>query len=301
MSVNSKIEWLKGSNGIHGATLNPFVGCSKISEACTNCYAEKMAWRLKNMGIPAYQNVVTDNGWTGKLATNRSQLGKLQRWKKPRRVFMCSMSDIFHEKADSRWIDDILDSCIASPQHTYIFLTKRPQNIEKIFPVCTGKQLDFLATKAWIGVTVENQQRADERIPILLQIPAAVRFVSIEPYLEYIDLENIDYGAPYPLKMAALSGYFANHNHMKLDWVICGGETGPRARPMHPDWVRSLRDQCVESGTPFFFKSWGEWGLNWLNDDEGNKIEGSEFIDHMGKKNAGRILDGQTWDQFPKG
>jgi protein gp37 len=150
----------------------------------------------------------------------------------------------------------------------------------------------------WLGVTAENQRRADERIPILLQIPAAVRFVSVEPMLGPVDLslsDGVDLSVSVGTGLKPGKSYLIN----SLDWVICGGETGPGARPMRLNWVRSLRDQCQTAGISFFFKAWGEYGPNWLNDDNG-KIEGSEWMDRMGKKAAGRLLDGRTWDEMPE-
>ncbi|NLL18809.1 MAG: DUF5131 family protein, partial [Clostridia bacterium] len=156
----------------------------------------------------------------------------------------------------------------------------------------------------WFGVTAENQARADERIPILMQIPAAVRFVSVEPMLGPVDLLSNDYLGGCINCEVCLDNPKTCINRAqdrKIDWVICGGETGPGARPMHPDWVRSLRDQCKEAGVPFFFKSWGDW----YPDGKGlyhapSAIFGDTVVHKLGKKAAGRLLDGQEWNQYPE-
>ena len=150
----------------------------------------------------------------------------------------------------------------------------------------------------WIGTTVENQARADERIPALLNIPARVRFLSCEPLLGPVDLKFTNHPEANNLDGYSRCGMDEKHDKI-MEWVIAGGESGPRARPMQADWVRSLRDQCDAAAVCFFFKQWGEYGPNWLNDDDGNKLPDSEWMDKLGKKNAGRVLDGVTWDEVP--
>jgi protein gp37 len=223
-------------------------------------------------------------------------------WKEPQRVFVNSMSDLFHPDVHDGFIYGAFMRMAKATQHTYIILTKRPQRMAQWF----AKNESFWdLPNVWIGVSVENQQAADERIPILILIPAVVRFVSCEPLLGPVDLAlsgTIPYSSPYST--------FGN----ELDWVIVGGESGAHARPMHPDWARSLRDQCQEANVPFFFKQWGEWQLT--DEREEMKQDGNErltsidvpgaigynkaWFRRVGKKNAGRLLDGRTWDEYPQ-
>jgi protein gp37 len=282
----TKIEWTEYS-------WNPVSGCTPISEGCQNCYAKRMANRLRGRcGYPADEPF--------KVTLHKDRLEEPLRWKKPRRVFVCSMGDLFHEDV-SRWMRfEVMDIILQAKQHTFLILTKRPANMKEFFEWYYSKAGRTIETikNLWLGVTAENQQRADERIPILLQIPAAVRFVSVEPMLGPVDLslsDGVDLSVSVGTGLKPGKSYLIN----SLDWVICGGETGPGARPMRLNWVRSLRDQCQTAGISFFFKAWGEYGPNWLNDDNG-KIEGSEWMDRMGKKAAGRLLDGRTWDEMPE-
>jgi protein gp37 len=243
MASNSKIEWCE-------ATWSPITGCSPVSEGCQNCYAKRMATRLKGRcGYPA------DDPF--KVTFHPDRLDQPLRWKKPKRIFVCSMGDLFHEDIDTEWIMRIFGRIYKLPQHTFILLTKRPENALSFCrecglmpsnmpsPCCSTPSGVEWPQNAWLGVTAENQQRADERIPILLQIPAAKRFVSVEPMLGPIDFEP-DY------ESACRFG-------QEIHWVICGGETGPGARPMQSNWARSLRDQCKGAGVPFFFKKHGDW------------------------------------------
>jgi len=236
----TKIEWCD-------ETINPIVGCSKISDGCQNCYAEKMAWRLKCMGVPKYQDVVDKNGWTGKIGVDMSVFDKLP--KTPKKIFVSSMGDLFHENVTDKQLDSIfaniaydafypISALFNKQPHTYLLLTKRPERI------ANSPHPEHFArwTNIWLGVTAENQKRADERIPTLLQIPAAVRFVSIEPMLEPVDLDDF-WGAP----------------GVGLDWVIVGPETGPGKRECKPEWIRDLYEQCQESGVPFFDKTKTNW------------------------------------------
>jgi protein gp37 len=283
-----------------------------------------MAARLQAIGMPSYQGVVDDKGrWTGTLFLNdQSKIEEPLRWTKPRRIFVNSMSDLFHPDVPVWWIAEIFNvmaswrlacrkkhdhdepDCYVDPGHTYLILTKRA---ERMHQVLTGGLPDYLDHKwpgnapinlmretgawplpnVWLGVSIEDQPRADERIPWLLNTPAAVRFISAEPLLGPVDLQ--------------LSAWFHNQqnpdkippNGIGLDWVICGGESGPHARPMHPNWARSLRDQCISAGAPFLFKQWGEWQPQYIDDPRGPLYE------KVGKKKAGRLLDGQLWDQYP--
>jgi len=250
----SKIEWTD-------RTWNPIIGCSKISPGCDNCYAEKMAGRLASMGTQGYSRVIQSvrgqghSAWNNKTSLVESALDKPMYWKKPRRIFVCSMGDIFHESVDVDWLRSMFRVIRATPQHIYQFLTKRPENAWSMLNLCCAKP----PANVWLGVTCENQATANERIPHLLKCPAAVRFVSVEPMLGPVDLTHIPYsslGATH--KMDALRGYggwgdYDRRKH-KIHLCIVGGESGPQARPMHPDWARDLRDQCQDAGVPFVMK-----------------------------------------------
>lgn len=280
----TKIEWAE-------ETWNPVTGCTPISEGCANCYAKRMSKRLAGRcGYPQ------DDPF--KITLHPDKLDQPLRWKKPRMVFVCSMGDLFHEDVDEGFICRIFDIISICEQHTFLILTKRPDRMADFFKRCIHGRWKNL----WLGVTAENQARADERIPMLLQIPAAKRFVSVEPMLGPMDLEIWgQYEHPDN------EGYGVDAIKC-LDWIICGGETGPGARPMRPDWVRSLRDQCQAAGTPFFFKSWGDWVApsqmpyatyrNIL--DYGGGIGISDVPCRVGKKRSGCLLDGQKWNQYPE-
>ncbi|MFH1183358.1 MAG: DUF5131 family protein [Candidatus Moraniibacteriota bacterium] len=218
----SKIEWCN-------ITINPIVGCSKISEGCQNCFAEKMAYRLKCMGIPKYQDVVDKNGWTGKIGVDQTVLMDLP--PKPKKIFVSSMGDFFHENVTIFDMDTVFKIVRLNPQHTFIFLTKRIERVLDLFH--PTKYLPNF----WLGVTAENQRRAYERIPILLQIPAAVRFVSVEPCLSEINL------TPYL--------------HCGIGWVIIGAESGPKKRYFNPKWAERIIQQCEKENTPVFYKQDG--------------------------------------------
>ncbi len=302
--AKTKIEWTEYS-------WNPVTGCTPISEGCQNCYAKRMTNRLRGRcGYPE------DDPF--RVTLHPERLGEPLRWKKPRRVFVCSMGDLFHEDVP-RWMRfEVMDIILQAKQHTFLILTKRPANMEEFFEWYYSKAGRTIETikNLWLGVTAENQQRADERIPILLQIPAAVRFISVEPMLGPVDLteyfSEYDYRPTYEyyrefLKMQGIESdgkpaLFKSG----LDWVICGGETGPGARPMNPDWVRSLRDQCQDAGISFFLKSWGEYCFpSQMPEETYQALQDRYNLDveipwKVGKKAAGRILDGRTWDEMPE-
>lgn len=303
----TKIEWTN-------ETWNPIIGCSKISEGCKNCYAEKMANRLSSIalskpdeesgfdisGIGAYSMVTNNGKWNGETRIVPNQLEKPLKRKKSTMYFVCSMGDLFHESVDFDWIDKVVDIINQCPQHIFQILTKRPKIMQRYF-----KELDNKIPKnVWLGVTAENQQRANKRIPILLQIPAKVHFVSVEPMLSAIDFKEV--GA-----IKFQNWVKTGETQYELDWVISGGETGQNARPLFPDWVRSLRDQCQAGNITFFFKQWGEWTpISHLNKVDfellqigkykASNIKEGALMCKVGKKKAGSLLDGKEYKQFPK-
>jgi protein gp37 len=315
--ANTRIEWTE-------KTWNPITGCTKISEGCKHCYAERMSKRLA--GRCGY-----DKDEPFKVTLHPDKLDEPLRWRKPSKIFVCSMGDLFHEDVPFSWITEVFDvmcswrwpnkeaerlgeqEYLVDPKHTYMVLTKRPERVDQwldwvghYWPGDSPLNINLEAEgnfgqHIWFGVTAENQQRADERIPILLQIPAAKRFVSVEPMLGAVDLRNLKYDNDI---LDALAGEYLSTDGSeayvpwnKLDWSICGGETGPGARPMHPDWVRSLRDQCVSADVPFFFKSWGEYEYLRRGASDG---DGKYFYNHVGKKRSGRAIDGDEWNEYPE-
>lgn len=300
-------------------TWNPVTGCSKISPGCAHCYAERMSKRLAGRcGYPADEPFA--------VTMHPERLEEPLHWKKPRMIFVCSMGDLFHKDVPDEWICQVFNAMRACEAlelgHTFQILTKRPERMRDIcqrlrwdgrglgrlwiahsaddpgYRLMGGKGCTGLQ-RVWLGVTAEDQQRADERIPLLLQTPAAVRFVSVEPMLGPVRFQE---------------------RTAKIDWVICGGETGPGARPMHPEWVRCLRDQCQDAGVPFFFKQWGEWFPRdqWehnpelvlpdddvaYHDSQTTHVfrDGADLypVHRVGKKAAGDLLDGRVWREMPE-
>ncbi len=322
----TKIEW-----ATH--VWNPISGCTPVSEGCENCYARRMAYRLRGRcGYPQDEPF--------KVTLHEERILEPYYWHKPRRIFVCSMSDLFHPEIPDEFIYRVLLTMQQNPRHTFFLLSKRPERILRWNNLQKPWNSEEWPQNIWVGVTAENQKRADERIPILLQIPAAVRFVSCEPLLGHINLSKwlgtcAACGAPATQCGPVLwqKGQKCcpecTHDGVHLDLVIVGGETGPGARPMCPDWVRDLRDQCISAEVPFFFKSWGDWAP-WYGDEDdgcpgdpeceeincsgcrkahfwrftGGGPAGYEPRDvlysvRVGKKAAGRILDGQEWNQLP--
>jgi protein gp37 len=230
-------------------TWNPVTGCTKISPGCKHCYAEIFAKRLQRMGAAGYEN-----GFA--VALHPERLEDPLRRRKPTIWFVNSMSDLFHEKVPFDFIEKVIATINATPLHRYQILTKRPERMAKFF---LNREIP---RNAWLGTSVENRKHGVPRIDVLRRVRAAVRFLSIEPLLE--EIGAID-----------LTG---------IDWVIVGGESGPKSRPMRVEWVRSLRDQCDTAGVPFFFKQWGSHG------DDGIR---------RSKQANGRQLDGEYWNQLP--
>lgn len=233
-------------------TWNPVRGCSRVSEGCRHCYAERVAARFSGPGKP-YEGlaVMKSDGphWTGKVRLVAAALDLPLRWRKPRRIFVNSMSDLFHKGLTDHEILKVFVTMARARQHTFQILTKQPRRMLEWFLVCADDTVRPLAwagvpwplPNVWLGVSVEDQETADERIPLLLQTPAAVRWVSAEPLLGPIEFPTM------------LRNW--------IDWLVVGGESGPGARPMHPDWARGLRDQCVAAGVPFFMKQGSK--ANW--------------------------------------
>ena len=305
--MSTKIEWTD-------ETWNPTTGCTKVSPGCDHCYAKTMHERFN--GPDSFETVTL----------HPERLDLPLRWRKPRKVFVNSMSDLFHDDIPNEYIARVWAVMAATPQHTYQVLTKRHGRMRSLlsspaFDLAVATEWSKLGTTAgslmedhtppyplpnvWLGVSVENQQWADIRIPALLDTPAVVRFLSCEPLLGPVDLR--------------VSSFIGGDWLKGLHWAIVGGESGHGARPMHPDWARELRDQCVDAEIPFLFKQWGAWGpTRWIGagtdgtgriiyvpDSEvsarpdAHPIEGRQ-LERMGKGKAGRVLDGRTWDEFPE-
>ena len=296
MSENSAIEWTHH-------TFNPWWGCAKVSPGCDHCYAERDAGRFEPnktlWGVDAARREFGDKHWDAPVKWNRAAEANGVR----SRVFCASMADVFDKNAPAGARERLWALIKATPWLDWQILTKRIGNAKAMLPADWGGGYE----NVWLGISVVNQEEADRDIPKLLATQARVRFLSIEPMLGAIVLpKQCDAGStPGPGGVGgvtcALCGGNDGRGCLGVDWVICGGESGPKARPMHPDWARSLRDQCAAAGVSFLFKQWGEWAPNWLNDDAGNKIPGSEWMDRMGKKIAGRVLDGRTHDGYHEG
>lgn len=334
MSDKTGIEWTD-------ATWNPVTGCTKLSPAspgCQNCYASTFAERFRGTSGHYFEH-----GFDVQLRPGK--LDQPLRWRRPRRIFVNSMSDLFHDAVPDDYIAKVFVVMSAAPQHTFQLLTKRHarmrsllssekfmDTVDTLADNMLERQVDWPLPNVWLGVSTENQKWADIRIPALLDTPAAIRFISAEPLLGRINLRREWGWGP------------------GIDWIIVGGESGPGARPMHPDWARALRDQRSVVGAAFLFKQWGEWGpAPWkierqpdeftldykaraeslgathaftggmYQDDSGAWVEHvmemshkpwsverapeapqhAEGIRRWGKKNAGRELDGRTWDEFP--
>lgn len=333
MADHSNIEWTD-------ASWNPVTGCSHVSEGCRFCYAETMAKRLHAMGQTGY----TDLPWTAQNAEHNvmcheDRLDIPLKWKKPRKIFVNSMSDLFHERVPFEFIKQVFNRMCRANHHTYQVLTKRADRMLEFWQWFENEGyaesfMPSIPKHIWMLVSVENQKAADERIPKLVQVPAAVRGLSCEPLLGPVDLVEMRLdreGAP--AKAGAMEWYDPLGNiHDKEDgivgftfdpginWVIVGGESGPHARPMNPGWARSLRDQCVAADVPFFFKQHGEWFPRdqWehnpeliLPDDDVAYINGPRTfvfeepgdvtaMHKVGKHAAGRLLDGVEWNEFPQ-
>lgn len=371
MAQNSAIQWTD-------TTWNPLAGCTWASSGCDRCYAAIMACRLEAMAradIEAgkdpgrkakYIGITNKNSagrimFNGKVNLDYAALLEPFSWRRPRRVFVNSMSDLFHKDVPYDFIARVFAVMAMTPQHTYQVLTKRPDRMAEIITQLydrdamditlsiignwwddipskriTTEHVNAPLSNVWAGCSVEDQRRADERIPHLLRVPARVRFLSCEPLLGPIELWHFDEeeqalrgvgiirsGGMTPSTPDSLpEGY--DDSYPGIDWVICGGESGHGARPMHPDWARSLRDQCQAAGVPYFFKQWGEYapgytaeirsarprihmasdGATWpattLQFAQDAIGQGANMLMyHVGKPHAGRLLDGVEHNAYP--
>ena len=233
MADKSKIEWTD-------STWNPITGCSPVSPACGNCYASR---QIRSGRTPA----VHGSKDFEKVTFHPSRLGIPLHWKKPRRIFVCSMGDLFHEDVRHEWIAQVFEVTRQAPRHTYMFLTKRPVAMKHHYLQWLNNSLCAdVPSNIWLGVTVENQEMADDRIPVLLDTHAEKRFISIEPMLGPVDLRRY---------LPVIAGHDRYHwEGGDLDWIILGPENGPGKRPMNLDWARRVRDDCQAAGVPFFYK-----------------------------------------------
>lgn len=279
-------------------------GCSKVSPGCENCWAEKEAhMRSSNPNDKVrarYEGLTKGGKFNGQLRLHTENLDLPLRVKKP--TVWAVWNDLFHEDVPFEWVDRVINAAYSAPQHIYLILTKRPERMKLYFESCRERGIPAIlwmrhGLKLWLGVTAENQEQADKRIPLLLQTPAAVRFLSCEPLLGPVNLQQI---RDADALLFPLSGEFICDGineprpikHGGINWIIAGGESGPGARPMHPDWARSLRDQCQAAGVPFFFKQFGEF--------REMRRYNSWHLERVGKKKAGRLLDGREWSEFPE-
>jgi protein gp37 len=284
MSATTTIEWTRDSTGSIGATWNPVTGCSKVSPGCAHCYAELLAERFR--GVPGHPYA---QGFDLRLWRDRLALPLL--WRRPRLIFVNSMSDLFHPGVPDDFIVDVFDVMVKAQQHRFQVLTKRHERLAEM-----AARLPW-PPNVWMGVSIENR-RFVHRADCLRSVPAAVRFISAEPLLGSLDALD-------------LSG---------IDWLIVGGESGPRARPMHPAWARHLRDRCRDSGVAFFFKQWGAHvpedqlaesgdkaltiidvdGRSWPRTSS-RAVPGAQLVRvrRVDKGRAGRLLDGRMWNEYP--
>jgi protein gp37 len=350
----SKIEWTED-------TWNPLIGCYKVSAGCKNCYAIQTAWiRMHNHAMKEkYAGTVEKTAagklnWTGKVNMHEPSLFKPLKAKKPTVYFVNSMSDLFHESVPFEFVRTIFGIMSVCKDHTFQILTKRPERMVAFFKWLNESDLDMIDDPAnyaydlciqygietgcgsafeteswplknvWLGVSVEDQKAANERIPYLLQVPAAVRFLSCEPLLGPVKLNHIDSdaaGHPEYCQINCLTGWHTDMARPCTDvptihWVIVGGESGPYSRPMNPEWAKSIRDQCEAAKVPFFFKQWGNWKYSGGNsrkenigDWKGEKRDtigmdagandGVHVMVNVGKKKAGRELEGKIHNGYP--
>lgn len=252
--ADTQIEWTD-------ATWNPVAGCTIASDGCKNCYAMEMARRLEAMGVDKYVGLTRKSGkktvWTGIVKEDHASLRIPYSWKKPRKIFVNSMSDLFHDRVSEKFILDVWRVMEETPHHNYQILTKRPERMNEVI----NKRIGKILPNVWLGVSVEDS-KVVSRISELRKVPAVIRFISFEP----------------------LIGEVGKIDLKSIQWAIVGGESGRFARPIREDWVDEIHNQCIESGTAFFFKQWGTWGKD-------NK--------RRSKKANGREYRGQVWNEMP--
>ncbi len=340
MGTDTRIEWADH-------TFNPWTGCQAVSPACDHCYAEAQAKRntatFGGWGPHAERKRTSESYWRQPLKWN----SEARRAATRPRVFCASMADIMDKAAPLAWFIDALDLMRITQHLIWLLLTKRPQLIRRRLEDALahlakgtdrGDLIEWIALwldghppeNVWLGTTVENQAEADRRIPHLLAMPAAKRFLSCEPLLGPLDLIDIQWPStrakfPDTDDLSDSRCALRKIEGTRIDWVIAGGESGPKARPSHPDWFRSLRDQCQAADIPFFFKQWGEWlpfdmgddeswyarhpvslPLRWWDgqqwrDAEGETREVAQWVARSGKKAAGALLDGRESREVPRG
>lgn len=341
MSTNSHIEWTD-------ATWNPVTGCSAVSPGCANCYAAKMTKRLAAMGREDYVGLLNSHGhFNGEVNQLPERLGVPLKWRKPRMVFVNSMSDLFHEAIPDKFIRMVFAIMSACGQHTFQVLTKRAERMADWFAgdenSLSACQAELVASdwwcdvrpdrtptnrdrirdtsqingtcrgvgdgnywplgNVWLGVSAEDNERAYERIPHLIDCPAAVRFVSAEPLLGPIDFSGF-FGGEY---VAAPGDVVEPNYNFGIDWVIVGGESGPKSRPMKAAWVREIRDRCEAASVPLFFKQWGEWcdvdnmpEAVYADIDNAHNLAGHGQNEwRVGKRRAGAMIDGREHREWP--
>jgi len=246
-------------------TINPIVGCSRISAGCQNCYAASAAKSARLQQFPQYQKVAN---WNGTTEFVENQLHKPYQWKKSKRIFLGSMTDLFHENTPFSWLEEIMAMVEETPQHTYQILTKRPQRMIEFFDwysaLCSDESIGDIKWRMpdniWLGVSCENQAMADKRIPLLLEIPAKVRFLSCEPLLEPLDLSKflpIEWSEIAEDWIESWPGVGSYNVNDYPNWIIVGGESGTGARPCHVDWIRDIASQCQSAKVPVFVKQLG--------------------------------------------
>ena len=335
MGDTTHIEWTD-------ATWNPVTGCTRVSPGCVNCYIDwAPPFRVEGRHFTDRDGNRSHaiGATTGvRLHPDRLDWPLRKRSWRGKRVFVCSLADLFHDDVPDEYIARVFAVMALTPEVTYQVLTKRPARMRALlasgtFAGMVWRDVDdpsWPLPNVWMGVTVEDQERADQRIPILLDTPAAVRWLSCEPLLGPVDLDATGMG------VTGTSG--PESRPSAVDWVVAGGESGPNARPMHPSWARSLRDQCATAGVPFLFKQWGEWAPDeWIDEDGcrhvGRKPEARDskslvmhpagmtaltpdnpfdpwehghpcwhtVMRRVGKKRAGRLLDGAQHDGYPRG
>jgi protein gp37 len=318
MTQNTKIEWADH-------TFNPWWGCTKISPACDHCYAAALDKRTggDHWGTNQPRKRTSTKNWLEPVKWNKQADAFFAEHGRHQRVFCASMADVFDNEVDLQWRSDFFALIEATPNIDWLVLTKRVGNVRGMAPLkwlassLRGRGGNVLhkygwPSNVWLGATICNQEEAERDIPKLLAVPAAKRFLSIEPMLGAIDLSE-----PFNVKHWGFDPDWEG-SKTDIDWVICGGESGHGARPMHPDWARSLRDQCAAAGVPFLFKQWGEWCPESVHCTEkaaemalymstdGNTRpaafgarNGATTIQRVGKKAAGRLLDGVEHNGVP--